>query len=276
MLGIYLGRRQASVIPKKKEYLTKRKFGQHDGILDTAGREDSEKFRFSDFYDFITASYFETTNKYFSGAAEYAPWLSLPTAKVAAEGQVSDACEGGKYQFIHQPYNPDANNDPAAKWVMEGLPPSKIWPTIEVRTVVRAVGAGQKLAFYQHQEADAYRPIANINPTNEHSITAAEWPTIENGMAIGAGQIIVGSEVFTNGAGVLPYEEFINRIGRTRSNSATPVFANETERSPLVGSGRAYAIDKIVNELFWTSALDGLRADGAADTRKKPKGFQNL
>ena len=30
MLGIYLGRRQASVIPKKKEYLTQRKFGQHD------------------------------------------------------------------------------------------------------------------------------------------------------------------------------------------------------------------------------------------------------
>ena len=96
MLGIYLGRRQASVIPKKKEYLTQRKFGQHDGILDRAGREDTEKFRFFDFYDFITANYFEATNKYFSGAAEFAPWFTLPTARVAAEGQASDMCEGGK------------------------------------------------------------------------------------------------------------------------------------------------------------------------------------
>lgn len=204
MLGIYLGRRQASVITKKKEYLTKRKFGQHDGILDMACREDSEKFSFFDFYDFITASYFESTNKYFSGAAEYAPWFSLPTAKVAAEGQVSDACEGGKYQFIHQPYNPDPNNAPDAKWVMEGLPPSKVWPTIELRTVVRAVGAAQKLAFYQHQEADAYRPVANINPASEHAITAGEWPTIENGMTIGAGQTIVKPEIFTNGAAESP------------------------------------------------------------------------
>lgn len=46
MLGIYLGPRQASVIPKKKEYLTQRKFGQHDGILNRAGREDTQKFRF--------------------------------------------------------------------------------------------------------------------------------------------------------------------------------------------------------------------------------------
>ena len=107
MLGIYLGRRQASVIPKKKECLTQRKFGQHDGILDRAGREDTEKFRFFDFYDFVTAHYFEATNKYFSCAAEFAPWFTLPTARVAAEGQASDMCEGCKYQFIHQPYNPN-------------------------------------------------------------------------------------------------------------------------------------------------------------------------
>ena len=110
MLGIYLGRRQASVIPKKKEYLTRRKYGQHDGILDKVANEESDKFRFFDFYDFVTANYFETTNKYLSGAAEYAPWFGLHTARVAAPGQQSDMCEGGKYQFVKAPYNPEPTN----------------------------------------------------------------------------------------------------------------------------------------------------------------------
>ena len=90
MLGIYLGRRQASVIPKKKEYLTKRNFRQHEGILKKAGKEDSEVFRFFDFYDFVTANYFEGTNRYFSGAYQYAPWFDLAITKVAGEGQMSD------------------------------------------------------------------------------------------------------------------------------------------------------------------------------------------
>lgn len=79
MLDIYLGRRQASAIPKKRELLTKRNFGLHNRILDKSGKEDSGIFCFFDFYDFITADHFEGTNKYFSGASLYAPWFGLVT-----------------------------------------------------------------------------------------------------------------------------------------------------------------------------------------------------
>ena len=205
MLGIYLGRRQASVIPKKKEYLTRRKYGQHYGILDKVASEESERFRFFDFYDFVTANYFETTNKYFSGAVEYAPWFGLPTARVAAEGQQSDMCEGGKYQFIKAPYNPTPT-DTTAKWTMQGMPPSSTWPTIELRTIVKAEGATGKLSFYQTEEH--YLPSPTFKPTKEHVIDPGEWPTIENGMSIGLEGDIKASEVYTNTANN-PYEEYI-------------------------------------------------------------------
>ena len=190
MLGIYLGRRHASVMPKKKEYLTKRNFGQHDGILNKAGKEDSGAFRFFDFYDFITTDYFEGTNRYFSGTSVYATWFSLATAKVAGEGQVSDACEGGKHHFVKQPYlkNPD---DTQRKAIMHGLPNAQVWPTMELRTTVRVKGNGTESQFYQ----DGNRPGARHKGEVKHEIEAENWPTIENGMGIGTGQLIKKPEV---------------------------------------------------------------------------------
>lgn len=222
---------------------------------------------FFDFYDFITAHYFEATNKHFSGAAEFAPWFGLPTAKVAAEGQASDMCEGGKYQFIKQPYDPEPGTA-GSKWIMQGLPPSKVWPTTELRTLVKAVGKDQKLSFYQEQTA--YRTATTITPADEHTIKQTEWPTIENGMTIGAGQDITGVEQYQNGEATSPYEEYIYRIARTRSVMAAAAHPTETDRSPLKGKGRSFVMDRIANEHFWTSTPDGYRADGTVDNRKKP------
>ena len=280
MLGIYLGRRQASVIPKKKEYLTKRKFGQHDGILDRAGREDTQKFRFFDFYDFVSSHYFEATNKYFSGAAEHAPWFALATARVASEGQVSDMCERGKHQFIHSPYNDGTVDHP--RWVMNGMPHSSVWPTIELRTVVRAVGQGGKLAFYQDKNTRAnkkYKSEPSATPANKHELTPAEWPIIENGMTLGdAPHPIEGPEEISNKSKDDVYEEYIYRIARTRSTTepTKATFDEETMRSPLKDkNGRSFYLDRLANEHFWTSTPDGIRPDGSADSRKKPKGFEN-
>ena len=83
MLGIYLGRRQSALIPKKKKCLSEKKFAQQDGLLNLAQEKpSSSKFRYFDFYDFITSDYFEGIHRYFNGGAEYPPWFNLATAKV--------------------------------------------------------------------------------------------------------------------------------------------------------------------------------------------------
>ena len=96
LLGLYLGRRHASVIPQKKLYLSRRQYGTQDGILDP---EDKKKAGFFDFYNFITPSYYNMTQDYFRGATDKAPWFMLPVAKTTNSQHKSlvDACEGGKY-----------------------------------------------------------------------------------------------------------------------------------------------------------------------------------
>ena len=95
-------------------------------------------------------------------------------------------------------------------------------------------------------------------------------------MSIGPNKSIEGTEYCQNGAANKPYEEFIYRIGRTRSDTADSGFDEETARSPLDGNERAFFIDKVINEHFWTSTPDDTKPDGTADTRKKPPGFTNL
>ena len=122
-------------------------------------------FRFFDFYDFVTANYFEGTNRYFIGASQYAPWFGLATAKAAAERQMSHACEGGKHQFVKQTHYTSAGGGQTEKTIMLGLPHVKVWPTIELRTTVKAIGISQQLQFYQ----TGTRPLPYI-PAGNHNL----------------------------------------------------------------------------------------------------------
>lgn len=144
-----------------------------------------------------------------------------------------------------------------------------------MRTLVRAAGANQKLEFYQTQGAGQWRPKATHNTPHDYEIEADRWNTIENGMSMGPGQTLTGPEIFTNGQHT-KYQEFLYRIGRTRSNTAEPGFDNETDRAPLLGSGRSFTIYKIINEHFWMSTADNMGPDGNPDNRPKPSGHLNL
>ena len=187
-------------------------------------------------------------------------------------------CEGGKHQFIHSPYNDGSEDHP--RWVMNGMPHSSVWPTIELRTVVRAVGNTGKLAFYQDKDArpgKKYKPEPSSTPANKHELTPGEWPSIENGMALGdAPHPLDGPEVISNKSKDDVYEEFIYRIARTRSTAepTKATFDAENMRSPLKEKGRSFFLDRLANEHFWTSTPDGTRPNGSADGRKKPKGHE--